>query len=149
MFLSLIDLELKSMKTILFFFVITMAATASQAQRSTDPVDVVSRQLDAYNARDIDKFLETYSDTVKIYNYPDKLLMDGIGSLRKGYEGFFQTAVDLHCDIVNRTVLGNTVIDHESVVFDKNKPRLEAIAIYKVSNGKIFEVRFISTGTGS
>ncbi|MEQ8412936.1 MAG: nuclear transport factor 2 family protein [Imperialibacter sp.] len=135
------------MKTILIFFVITLVTNASQAQNSSDPVDVVSRQLDAYNARDIDKFLETYSDTVKIYNYPDKLLMDGIENLRKGYEGFFQTAVDLHCDIVNRTILGNTVIDHESVVFDKNKPRLEGIAIYKVSNGKIFEVRFINART--
>ena len=48
----------------------------------------------------------------------------------------------LHCDIKNRTVLGNTVIDHE-VVSGFGSNHLEAIAIYEIKNDKIAKVYFI------
>ena len=40
-------------------------------------------------------------------------------------------------------VLGNTVIDEESVVFSKTAPPFKAIAIYTVQNNKIQRVTFI------
>ena len=41
------------------------------------PEHIIQKQLDAYNARDIDTFINTYSDTIKVYNYPNKLSYEG------------------------------------------------------------------------
>jgi len=102
-------------------------------------------QLVAYNNRDIDAFLEPYSDSVKIYNFPNEFRYQGKENMRQGYANFFQQAKDLHCELVSRTVFGNKVIDQEKVTgFSANKDDvLYAIAIYTIENGKISEVRFM------
>ena len=62
--------------------------------------------------------------------------------MRKDYAEMFKNTPNLHCDIKNRTVLGNTVIDHE-VVSGFGPNHLEAIAIYEIKNDKIAKVYFI------
>ena len=103
---------------------------------------LVQRQLNAYNARNVDAFLEPYSNDVELYNFPDKLISKGKDAMRKGYEVFFKNTPDLHCEIKSRIVQGNYIIDKESVSgFGKNK--LEATAIYYINAGKIAKVYFI------
>jgi len=103
----------------------------------------VQKQLDAYNARNIDAFLAVYSDSIKIYNHPKQLTMSGKEQMRAAFSGMFERRKDLHCTLLNRMVLGNTVIDQEYVIFDKNDPPSQVFAMYKVANGKIYEVYFI------
>jgi hypothetical protein len=55
----------------------------------------------------------------------------------------FERTPDLHCELVNRIVLGNTVIDQERVTGFPGGNVIEAVAIYKVENGKIAKVYFI------
>ncbi|MFT6970430.1 MAG: hypothetical protein ACJAXX_000995, partial [Roseivirga sp.] len=100
-------------------------------------------QLDGYNNRNIDAFLAPYSDTVKIYNHPKELIMSGKAEMKQRYGNMFANTPDLHCTLMNRMVLGNTVIDQESVIRDKNSPPSEVIAVYKIEGGKIVEVYFI------
>ena len=100
-------------------------------------------QLVAYNNRDIEAFLIPYSDSIEIYQYPNKLLSKGKESMRVEYAKMFQQTPNLHCNLVKRMVLGNTVIDEESVVFSKTAPPFKAIAIYTVQNNKIQRVTFI------
>jgi hypothetical protein len=114
--------------------------------QSETPEQVVQRQLDAYNARDIDAFMATYSDDIELYNYPNKLVGKGKASMRKTYGYIFSKMTELHCTIVKRIVLGNKVIDQESVKgFPgwKKKGPLEAVAVYTVTNGLISKVTFI------
>lgn len=106
------------------------------------PADLAQRQLNAYNARDIDAFLEPYADDVELYNLPDKLIGKGKDAMRKQYAGMFARTPVLHCQLVNRMVVGNTVVDHERVTFAADKAPTEAIAIYKIENGKIKKVYF-------
>lgn len=106
------------------------------------PVEVVERQLLAYNLRDIDAFLATYADEVKIYNHPDQLIMDGKEAMRKNYGGMFQQMEKLHCEIVNRIVMGNKVIDQESVRLGDGR-YIKAVAVYEVTGGAITKVWFI------
>ena len=103
----------------------------------------VKQQLEAYNNRDIALFVDAYADSVKVYSFPGKLLYQGRDKLEARYDVMFNTRPDLHAEIVNRMVVGNTVIDQESVTFDKKAPKVNAIAIYKVHNGKITEIYFI------
>lgn len=106
------------------------------------PEILAQQQLNAYNARNIDAFLEPYSDSVRIYSFPDKLMLTGKEAMRKQYSGMFERVKELHCQLVNRIVQGNTVMDQENVTGFGDKP-LKAIAIYKVKDGKIAEVYFI------
>lgn len=106
------------------------------------PQVLVDQQLAAYNARNIDAFLLPYSDSVELYDYPGKLIGKGKVEMRKMYTGLFEKVTQLHCELLNRIIEGNTIIDHESVIgFGPNPVR--AVAIYTISNGKILKVEFI------
>ncbi|OJJ20011.1 hypothetical protein BKI52_16180 [marine bacterium AO1-C] len=107
------------------------------------PEQVVQRQVNAYNARDIEGFLATYSKDVEIYNYPNKLSMKGRERMRKVYGPMFKRAKHLHCKIVNRIRLGNKVVDRESVIFNPKQKPGRVIAVYTVKDGLISKVTFI------
>jgi hypothetical protein len=63
--------------------------------------------------------------------------------MREGYSLMFANSPDLHCEIINRIILGNTVIDQERVVRIKGQKPIEVIAIYKIHGDKITEVYFV------
>ncbi|WP_052172576.1 nuclear transport factor 2 family protein [Psychroserpens jangbogonensis] len=102
---------------------------------------VVQKNLDAYNARDIDAFLEDYADDVKLYAYPNTLRTDGKEAMRKSYKVWFEHTPDLRAFVKKRIVIGNKVIDEEQVT--ANGKIFDAVAIYEVENGKITKVTFI------
>lgn len=62
--------------------------------------------------------------------------------MRKQYGAMFAKLTGLHCELVNRMVVGNTVVDHERVTFGADRDPVQAIAIYKVEDGKIRKVYF-------
>ena len=103
------------------------------------PYALVQRQLNAYNGHNLEAFLEPYADDVEIYQFPNTLQMKGKDAMRKAYQFITQTPT-LHCEIRGRIINGNTVIDHERVRFGKDV--VEAVAIYKIENGKIKRVYF-------
>uniref|UniRef100_UPI004047E698 nuclear transport factor 2 family protein n=1 Tax=Roseivirga sp. TaxID=1964215 RepID=UPI004047E698 len=129
-----------SLRKIIF---LTFNALIGFCAFSQTPAQLAQQQLDAYNNRDIEAFLAPYSDSVKIYNHPNELLFSGKEAMRKRYATKFENTPDLHCTLMNRMVLGNTVIDQEYVINDKNAPPTEVIAIYKIEAEKIVEVYFI------
>jgi len=106
-----------------------------------DPEVIVQKQLDAYNNRDIDGFMATYSEDIKLYSFPEKLNSEGQETMRKSYDGYFKNTPDLHCEIKKRIVIGNKVIDQEYIT--SNGRNFSAIAIYEVKNGLISKVTFI------
>lgn len=103
---------------------------------------LVQRQLNAYNARNIDAFLEPYADDVALYMFPDKLMAKGKENMRKEYDEMFKKLPGLHCEIKERIIQGNIIIDKESVS-GVGKTKLEATAIYHIENNKITKVYFI------
>ena len=105
------------------------------------PSDLAQRQLNAYNLRNIDAFLEPYADDVEIYNYPNDLRFKGKETMRKGYSKMFDNTPNLHCELIGRIVQGNVVIDKERVRFGDKV--MEAVAIYHIENNKIKKVYFI------
>lgn len=102
---------------------------------------VVQRNLDAYNARDIDAFMNDYADAIKLYAYPNTLQTEGKTKMRESYQNWFERTPDLRAFVKKRIVIGNKVIDEEQVT--ANGKILEAVAIYEVENGKIIKVTFI------
>lgn len=102
---------------------------------------IVQQQLDAYNSKDINAFLTTYSKDIKLYYYPNQLFSEGLGGIRSIYGNLFDKTPDLNAKLLSRTVIGNKVIDHELVT--ANGSTFKAVAIYEVENGLINKVTFI------
>jgi imidazolonepropionase-like amidohydrolase len=103
----------------------------------------VQQQLNAYNARDLEGFLDAYADSVEIYRYPNEPSSTGIEAMRGTYAGLFDRAPNLFAHVTQRMVQGAIVIDEERVYGLSNTP-LRAIAIYHINaDGKIDRVEFI------
>ncbi len=102
------------------------------------PAAAVQRQLDAYNARDLDGLLAIYADDAELFEHPAKLLARGTAELRQRFGLRFQES-NLHATLVNRIVCGATVIDHERVTrtFPEGPGEIEVIMIYEVQDGRI------------
>jgi hypothetical protein len=65
--------------------------------------------------------------------------MKGKGEMRKGYT-FLTTARKPHCNLLNRIVQDNIVIDHEELL--NNRGKFYGVAIYEIKDGKITKVWF-------
>ena len=110
---------------------------------SASPEDVVQRQVNAYNARDLDAFLATYQTDVRIYTFPDTLQMEGHAAMREVYGRMFAELPDLHAYIPRRIVTGNHVVDEEIVTGLRGGARPTGTAIYELRDGRISRVWFI------
>jgi len=102
---------------------------------------VVEKQVEAYNQRDIDAFMATYSSKIAIYLFPDSLYIKNKTEMRARYTQLFESTPDLECMINSRMVLGSTVIDKEYVRM--NGQYKDAIAIYQVKQDSIVRVTFV------
>jgi hypothetical protein len=105
---------------------------------TNSPEAVVQRQLDAYNARDLDALLATYAPDARQYELPGKLLATGPFEIGPRLALRFQEP-NLHAQLLQRAVMGNIVIDYETVTrtFPEGPGKLDLVAIYEVIDGKI------------
>jgi hypothetical protein len=111
----------------------------------SEPEAVVQRQLDAYNARDIEALVATYAEDAQQFEHPSKLLASGAEELRERFAVRFKEP-NLHAKLVQRIVMGPMVIDQEKVTrtFPEGTGTIELIAIYEVQKGRIAKVWFLS-----
>jgi len=112
---------------------------------SLTPEEIVQKQLDTYNARDINGFMSVMSSEVVLINYEDQeVLAKGWNEVRKIYTDLFKNSPKLHSDLTDRIVLGNKVIDHETITGRLgNSDPIELVVIYEVKNDKIIRITVI------
>ena len=108
------------------------------------PADAAQRQLDAYNARDVEAFLAAYASDCTVRSFPSgTVLMDGREAMRERYATLFADHPDLHCELVHRVEHECFVIDHEHVTGLKDDEVVYAVAMYEVRDGLIANVWFL------
>ena len=101
------------------------------------PEAVVQRQLEAYNERDLERFLAQYSEDVRVYRPPAaEPAIAGKVALGAFYATQRFNCTGLHAELVNRMVVGNKVIDHERISGVREQPFEVAVA-YEVVGGLI------------
>ena len=69
-------------------------------------MDPAQEQLDAYNARDLERFLACY--------HPDAVVEDSAGALRATYGALFANSPALRAEAPTRSRVGEFVIDGSS-----------------------------------
>lgn len=107
----------------------------------TDPVE---RQVQAFNARDLEAFLEPYAADTRVEDGSGEEIMSGLEEMRQFYGDLFANSPDLHCDVLHRISLGSWVIDEEKVegAHAEGFPeQIYAAVAYRVGNGQITFVR--------
>jgi hypothetical protein len=105
------------------------------------PVELADQQLVAYNAHNLEAFLVPYSEDVEIYDLEtNKLQVKGKEAMRKRYS-FLNNIKTLYCNLLNRIVQGNIVIDHEEI-WAEGGQKFYGVAIYEIKNDKIVRVWF-------
>lgn len=127
---------------------IALVVKGGRAYRQSELVpaaaaDVVQRQLNAYNARDLDAFVATYHPDVRLYGFPDTLQLQGHEAMRRDYGRLFAATPDLHAYVPRRIATGDYVIDEEIVTGVPGGATVRATAIYEVRDGLITRVWFI------
>jgi hypothetical protein len=71
------------------------------ASNTADTVFPVQKQLEAYNARDIDAFMLWWADDCQYYEFPDRLLASGAAEVRERHVIRFKEP-NLHGRLVKR-----------------------------------------------
>ena len=108
-----------------------------------DPAGFAQRQLDAYNARDLELFIHEYTEHVQVFVLPNREPMF-VGKLAFAahYRDNRFNLPNLHAEVVARMVFGNEVIDQEIVLGVPGTP-VHAAAIYEVTELGISKVWFV------
>lgn len=113
------------------------------ASNEADIIRPVQEQLAAYNAKDIDRFMQWWASDCQYYAFPSELLADGAAQIRERHIERFKEP-DLYGRLVHRMVVGNVVVDQEMVTrnFQESVGELDMLAIYEIKAGRIVSVRF-------
>ena len=110
----------------------------------TQAARAAQRQLDAYNARDLEAFLAAYADDCVVRSFPSgEILMDGKAAMRTRYGALFEEHEALHCTLLTRITHEPFAVDHEHVVGIRPDEVVYAVATYEVRDEIIRNVWFL------
>lgn len=109
-----------------------------------DPVTIVRGQVDAFNARDLDRFVSFYSADIVLEDGNGQIMAQGHDALRALYGRLFAQSPALHADIPQRIHVGAYVIDEEEAsgfIFEGFPSEMHIAVIYRVEGDTIAHVR--------
>lgn len=132
------------MRTFSLFFVLFLTFS-TMSQNSPSPQAVVQENLDFYNKRNLDGFMSSFSPEIALYTFgKSEPIAQGLSAIRELYGKLFEDSPELYSTILHRAVLGNKVIDHESITGRKgSKTPIELVMIYEVKDGKIVKMTVV------
>jgi hypothetical protein len=111
------------------------------ADNTARPLDVVNARMDAYNKHDIKTFLNTYSEDVQVFTYPNIPLGEkGKAHLKKIFGPMFKEG-GVQVKIHHQIVQGKHVINHETVSYGGKDTKY--VSIYEIEKGVIKSVQFV------
>jgi hypothetical protein len=108
--------------------------------------DVIDAQIEAYRARDVERFLSHYADDASVVlfdgtpMFPDKQVM------REQYGKLFADSPGLGITIANRISAGDFVVDEEHISglhFGDMPTEMTALSVYRITNGKISKLMLL------
>ncbi|OLS20716.1 MAG: hypothetical protein HeimC2_36170 [Candidatus Heimdallarchaeota archaeon LC_2] len=106
-------------------------------------MDLIDRQIEAYNKQDIEEFIDCYSDNIEVYMLEsNKKLTDGKEQLKKVMKASFVSKPKAKTLVESRLTQNNLVIDVEAVSGHEDGKLIRSIAIYEITDDKISKLWF-------
>ena len=109
----------------------------------SSPGQLIQRQLDAYNAKDMEAWLETYHPNAEQFQLHGGCLARGREEMRLRMKVRFAEP-DLHAQLLSRIAMGKMVVDHERVTrnFPEGRGSMEMLCVYEVEDDLIVKASF-------
>lgn len=122
-----------------FVFTLSIFLILNSLSAQMTPEEVVQKQLEAYNDRDIERFMSVIDENVTMHEFATgEITLKGYDACKKVYTDLFEASPKLHSKILTRTVFDNKVIDHEYITGRKGSDKpIELVLIYEVQQEKI------------
>jgi uncharacterized protein (TIGR02246 family) len=105
-------------------------------------IDIAQKQLDAYNAQDLDKYVSYFTPDCAIVAPDGTVTEKSREEIRARYAKAFAAFPQNKAELKNRIAVGGTVVDHELVIRAPGGEQFEIIAIYSFKDGLISRVAF-------
>lgn len=108
---------------------------------------IMEKQVEAYNERNMEKFLSCFTDDIEFFNLHDsQRVLNGKENVREDFTKLFESSPKLNLVIKSRIVCGNYVTDHEIVHGAARYPNgIEVVSINEIQNGLIRKIWFTPT----
>ena len=108
--------------------------------RARTPEELVQHQLEAYNARDLARFVEVYAEDVRVWRAPSiEPALAGKAAFAEFYATQRFNQPGLHAEVLKRIVAGPVVVDHERIRGVREAP-FDAVVAYRIVDGLIRDV---------
>jgi hypothetical protein len=111
------------------------------------PEEIVDGQLAAYNAHDLDGFLDFFVENVEVRSFPTgDVLTDRSGAaFRPRFRALFAANPDVKAELISRVSKGSIVVDQERITSSSGaEPVRHVVAMYEVGEEKIERMWFVS-----
>jgi hypothetical protein len=108
--------------------------------------DVVDAQIEAYRARDIERFLSCFAEDMSVVLFDGTPMFPSKYVMREQYAKLFADSPDLDLVIGGRVAAGDFVVDEEHITgmnFGAMPDELTVLSVYRVSGGKIAKLMLL------
>ncbi len=124
---------------------VLMGCVFSSSAQDVKPDSIVQLSLEAYNDHDFELFMSYFAEDVAMYNIGEcEPYVEGKEAVAKLYKDYFDASPDLHSEIKNRMVFGDTVIDYEYITGARGSDEpFELIFMYHIEGDKIVKTTAI------
>jgi len=114
---------------------------AAPTPKVLSPVSAVQRQIELFNAHDLDGFLALFAEDVEVAELPGTSAPVGKARLRELYVQRFKANPELRASAEAQLTSGSFVVQREKIKGRAGKTEdLEAVVIYQVKAGKIIRM---------
>ncbi len=126
------------MRRVSFLLLVPALLAAAPTPKVLSPAGTVGRQIELFNAHDLEGFLGLFAEDLEVGEVPaGPTTAYGKARLRELYAERFQSNPNLHASAEAQMVSGDFVIQKERIKGRSPQPPLEAVVIYQVKAGKI------------
>jgi len=106
--------------------------------------EIVQKQVEAYNSRNIEVFVSCHHPEIELYKLGEhEPFVVGREALQTRYRDIFDQSPMLHSEVTHRMALSDTVIDKEVITGRAGVEQVDYIAIYQIKDGLIVKVNFV------
>jgi len=108
--------------------------------------DVVDAQVEAYRARDVERFLACYADDASVVLFDGSVMFPTKEVMREQYGKLFADSPDMTVTIASRMTAGDFVVDEEHLSgfnFPGMPTEMIALCAYQVADGKISKLMLL------
>lgn len=121
-----------------------MTKSASERDRlARAALKVVERQFETYSERDLEGYMACFAEHAVVYDFLGPCLLENWSEIEARYRALFRDYPDNRALVLNRMVVGTTVIDHEEIQRSPSERAFEVAAIYSTENGLITRIDFV------